>query len=139
MTDFSLYLSLEGSVPQGPKQPFPPHVIARECSPATEAIFYPIEWVMNQYFIYSMTNFSNTALYIGVTNDLIRRVHEHKTDVTGGFTQKYRLHKLVYYEMTESITAAITREKQLKGGSRKKKMDLINSMNPEWKDLYDSL
>ena len=94
---------------------------------------------MNQYYIYIMTNFTNTTLYTGVTNNLMRRVYQHKNGLVEGFTKKYKVHKLVYYEETESIIAAITREKQIKGGSRQDKIDLINNMNPEWKDLYLSI
>jgi putative endonuclease len=92
-----------------------------------------------QYYIYIMTNKYNTVLYTGVTNNLKRRVYEHKEKLGGGFTSKYNVNKLVYYEVTEDMNTAIAREKQIKGGSRKKKIDLINSMNPEWKDLYDEL
>ncbi len=86
-----------------------------------------------------MTNDANTTLYIGISNDLIRRIHEHKNDINEGFTKKYRLHKLVYFESTSDVYEAITREKQLKGGSRQKKIDLVNSINPNWIDLYDGL
>ena len=92
-----------------------------------------------QFFIYIMTNQYNTTLYTGVTNDLKRRVMQHKQDLVEGFTKKYRLHKLIYYEMTDSINAAIVREKQIKGGSRQKKLDLIIGLNKEWKDLADEL
>ena len=92
-----------------------------------------------QYYVYSMTNRHNTVLYTGVTNNLKRRVYEHKEGVGGGFTGKYKVNKLVYFASTEDVYAAISREKQIKGGSRRKKMDLVNSMNPEWKDLYDEL
>lgn len=95
---------------------------------------------MNEEFcIYIMTNQYNTVLYTGVTNNLQRRVWEHKTGVGSKFASKYRTIKLVYYEVTNSIKAAILREKQIKGGSRKKKIDLINSLNPEWKDLSETL
>ena len=78
-------------------------------------------------------------LYTGVTNDLIRRVHEHKEKTLKGFTKQYNVDKLVYYEVTESIESAILREKQIKGGSRKDKIELIDSMNNEWHDLFDAL
>ncbi len=90
-------------------------------------------------FIYIMTNSSQTTLYIGVTNNLARRVYEHKHKLVEGFTKRYNLTKLVYFEMFESITQAIEREKQLKAGSRKKKVDLINTLNENWNDLYDSI
>lgn len=84
-----------------------------------------------------MTNAHHTVLYTGVTNNLQRRVMEHRSGAGGVFTQKYRVHKLVYFEAGEDVNTAIFREKQIKAGSRKKKLDLINSMNPEWKDLFD--
>ena len=86
-----------------------------------------------------MTNYTNTVLYTGVTNDLVRRVYEHKNKLMEGFTKKYNLVKLVYYEAGNDIESAIVREKQIKGGSREKKIRLIESMNPEWKDLYCEL
>lgn len=92
-----------------------------------------------QYFIYLLSNKNNTVLYVGTTNNLIRRVYEHKSKLIDGFTKKYNLTKLVYYEIFKTPYDAITREKQIKGGSRKKKEDLINNINPEWNDLYESL
>jgi len=89
-----------------------------------------------EYYIYIMTNKRNTVLYTGVTNDLIRRVYEHKSKLVAGFTKKYNINKLVYFEMYENPSEAIAREKQIKAGSRQKKINLINSMNLEWKDLY---
>ncbi|MGD1714904.1 GIY-YIG nuclease family protein [Dapis sp. BLCC M172] len=89
-----------------------------------------------EYYIYIMTNKRNTVLYTGVTNDLIRRVYEHKSKLVEGFTKKYNINKLVYFEMYENPSEAIAREKQIKAGSRQKKINLINSMNLEWKDLY---
>ena len=93
----------------------------------------------NRYYVYIMTNKNNKVLYTGVTNDLIRRVHEHKEKMTKGFTKKYNIKKLVYYEAFDIVYHAIAREKQIKAGSRQKKIDLINSMNKEWEDLYDGL
>ena len=90
----------------------------------------------NLYFIYIMTNPTNNVLYIGVTNNLVRRVYEHREKLVEGFTQKYNCIKLVYYEYFETPEYAITREKQLKAGSRKKKIELIHKLNPTWKDLY---
>ncbi len=78
-------------------------------------------------------------MYVGVTNDLKRRVYEHKNELVEGFTKKYHVHKLVYYEVGEEIEGAILREKQIKAGSRQKKIDLITKFNPEWKDLWDRL
>jgi putative endonuclease len=92
-----------------------------------------------QYCVYIMTNVHNTVIYTGVTNDLARRVYEHKYGLGGIFTRKYNVVKLVYYEITDNVYAALAREKQIKGGSRKKKVDLINSMNAEWNDLYDEI
>jgi putative endonuclease len=92
-----------------------------------------------QYYVYIMTNKYNTVLYTGVTNDLKRRVYEHKSKLGGGFTSKYNITKLVYYEVFDDVNSAIAREKQIKGGSRQKKIDLINGMNSEWKDLYEEL
>lgn len=90
-----------------------------------------------QYFVYILTNKNNTTLYIGITNDLLRRLHEHKYKVVPGFTNKYNLDKLIYYEETNDVTVAIEREKQLKKWSRKKKENLINIMNPNWEDLAE--
>ena len=84
-----------------------------------------------------MTNKNNTVIYTGVTNNLKQRVYEHKEKLIDGFTKKYNLNKLVYFEITNDIDSAIQREKQIKAGSRQKKIDLINSINVEWKDLYD--
>ena len=82
-----------------------------------------------------MTNYTNTTLYIGVTNDIVRRVNEHKYKVDDGFSEKYKLYKLVYIEQTVSVEDAIRREKQLKKWSRQKKEQLISSLNPQWNDL----
>lgn len=90
-----------------------------------------------QYCVYIMTNAHNTVLYTGVTNNLQRRVLEHQSGKGGAFTKKYNVHKLVYFEYGSDVNAAILREKQIKAGSRQKKIDLIKSMNPEWKDLYE--
>ncbi len=88
------------------------------------------------YFVYILTNPGNTVLYTGVTNDLKRRVYEHRNKVVPGFTAKYNVKKLVYYEVYDNPQYAITREKQIKSGSRKKKLDLISSFNPDWRDLW---
>ena len=84
-----------------------------------------------------MTNKYNKVLYTGVTSNLMKRVTEHKEKVVEGFTSRYNINKLVYYEEYASMEEAIAREKQIKGGSRKKKLDLIKNKNPMWKDLYD--
>ena len=89
-----------------------------------------------QYFIYIMTNKNNTVLYPGITNDLAHRVWEHKEKQIKGFTSRYNITKLVYYEIFGTAYDAISREKQIKAGSRQKKRNLINIVNPEWKDLY---
>jgi len=86
-----------------------------------------------------MTNFTNTVLYIGVTNNLVRRVSEHKQEVTDGFTKKYHTTKLVYFEIFSDSYSSISREKQLKAGSRKAKDTLIRASNPEYRDLYNSI
>ena len=93
---------------------------------------------MKTYFVYIMTNNSRT-LYTGVTNDLARRVLQHKAAAIPGFTSKYRLTSLVYYEDTSDVLTAIAREKQIKGWLRRRKIDLIESMNPYWFDLSDVL
>lgn len=90
-------------------------------------------------YIYLLANKHNNVLYTGVTNHLIRRVYEHKNKLVAGFTKKYNVVRLVYYEVCGSIITAIEREKQIKGWSRKKKQDLINVLNPEWTDLYRTL
>ena len=90
-----------------------------------------------EYYIYIMTNRWNTVLYTGVTNNLKKRIYEHKEKYVRGFTKRYNIDKLVYYEMLGDIYNAITREKQIKAGSRNKKIELVQSMNPEWKDLKD--
>jgi len=93
---------------------------------------------LKTYYVYILSNKSRT-LYIGVTNDLTRRIYEHKNKLVEGFTKKYNISKLVYYEMTNSIEAAIKREKQLKAWHRKWKIDLIETKNPLWKDLFENL
>ena len=91
------------------------------------------------YYIYIMTNDTNTVTYTGVTNDLMRRVYEHKNKLVEGFTKKYGICKLVYYEMCPNVESAIKREKQIKGGSRQDKIRLVNNMNREWCDLSEKL
>ena len=87
------------------------------------------------YFVYILTNWNNKVMYIGVTNDLQRRLFEHKSGLIDGFTKKYHVHKLVYYEDTTDVQSAIAREKQLKSWSRAKKDALVELMNPQWEDL----
>jgi len=91
-------------------------------------------------YIYILTNKNNTVLYVGVTSNLEQRIRQHRSGYfKNAFTSRYNVTKLVYYEMLLTIEDAIHREKQLKGGSRKKKMELINKRNPEWKDLYENI
>ncbi|MBF8264456.1 MAG: Excinuclease ABC C subunit domain protein [Dehalococcoidia bacterium] len=92
-----------------------------------------------EYYIYILANSTNVAVYTGVTNDLKRRVWEHKEKFVMGFAEKYDIDKLVYYEMFGDPEEAILREKQLKAGSRAKKNRLVESMNPQWRDLYDEI
>ena len=93
----------------------------------------------HQYYVYILSNKNNTTLYTGVTDDLKRRVFGHKNKLVDGFSKRYNLTHLVYYEMCSAVESAILREKQLKAGSRQKKINLINTMNPEWRDLYDEI
>ncbi len=92
-----------------------------------------------QYYVYIMADKGNAVLYTGVTGNLIRRVYEHRQKLVEGFTKRYNVVKLVYYEVFDQIENALAREKQIKAGSRQKKLQLINSLNREWKDLYEEL
>lgn len=92
---------------------------------------------MKIYSVYILTNSNNKVLYTGMTNSLMRRVWGHKAKLISGFTKKYNIDKLVYFESFDNPTDAIKREKQIKAGSRKKKLELINNFNPEWQDLYN--
>jgi len=94
---------------------------------------------LKQPAVYILARKRNGTLYTGVTSDLVKRVWQHKNNVTEGFTRKYSVHMLVYYELAEEMGAAIAREKQIKGGSRAKKLAMIESMNPDWRDLYDDI
>ncbi len=91
------------------------------------------------YYVYILASRRNGTLYVGVTNDLSRRVFEHRNNLVKGFTEKYGVHTLVHYEDCESIESAILREKQLKEWQRKWKLSLIEGTNPEWRDLYDEI
>jgi len=91
------------------------------------------------YYVYIMANKRNGTLYIGMTNDLIRRVYEHRNNLVECFTKRYRVHSLVYYEQTGDVDAALNREKRLKDWHRKWKLKLIESLNPEWKDLWEEI
>jgi putative endonuclease len=90
-------------------------------------------------FVYIMSNAANQVLYVGVTSDLKARVFQHRESLLPSFTQRYRVNKLVYFEMFEDIVLAIAREKQLKGGTRRQKLDLIDSVNPTWRDLWEEI
>ena len=92
-----------------------------------------------QFCVYILTNPANTVLYTGVTSDLKARVNQHKEKVVEGFTAKYNVVKLVYYEVCQDALSSIAREKQIKAGPRKKKLELVDGMNPGWRDLYDGL
>ena len=92
-----------------------------------------------QYHVYIMTNKGNTVLYTGVTSQLQRRAYEHREKLANGFTKKYNIGKLVYYEVFEDVENAILREKQIKAGSRQKKIELVNTVNSQWRDLYGQL
>jgi len=94
---------------------------------------------MKQGYVYILFNKRNGTLYVGVTSDLIKRVYEHKDKTADSFTKKYNVDKLGYYEVFNRIDDAITREKQIKSGNRKRKLSLIENMNPEWIDLYDKI
>jgi putative endonuclease len=96
-------------------------------------------YIMKKYYIYIMSNYSNSVLYVGVTNNLVRRIYEHKNKFVKGFAEKYNVNKLVCFEEYQDSLTAIEREKKLKAGSRQKKIDLVNRKNPDWNDLYDSL
>ena len=91
------------------------------------------------YCVYIITNLNNTVLYTGVTGNLLGRIYHHKNKTVSSFSSKYNLSKLVYYEVFEDVKLAIFREKQIKAGNRQRKIDLINNLNPEWKDLHNYL
>jgi putative endonuclease len=91
------------------------------------------------YYVYILASAPKGTLYIGVTNDLIRRVYEHRTDAVDGFTKRYGVHDLVYFEETESVEAAIRREKRMKKWPRQWKINQVEQANPEWRDLYPEL
>jgi len=88
-----------------------------------------------RYYVYLITNWNNRVMYVGVTNNLERRIYEHQNKLVKGFTEKYNVNKLVYFEETEDVIAAIAREKEIKKWRREKKDQLVNRMNPNWKDL----
>lgn len=92
-----------------------------------------------QSYVYIMANYDGKVIYTGSTTDLVKRVYEHKNKLRKGFTEKYNVINLVYYEVFDNIENAIERELQIKAGSRKKKLNLINGFNPDWNDLYKSI
>ncbi len=94
---------------------------------------------MKNYYVYIMANQPNGSIYIGMTNNLIKRVYEHKNDLIDGFSKKYKTHDLVYYEIFNDAYSAISRERQLKKWNRQWKINLIETENPNWKDLYPEL
>ena len=94
---------------------------------------------MKIYYIYILASKRNGTLYIGFTNDIVKRIYQHKKGLIGGFTNKYKVHILVYYEQTSDVYSAIRREKKLKIWKRKWKLELIEKTNPEWRDLYSEL
>jgi putative endonuclease len=94
---------------------------------------------MKIFYVYILCNKRNGTLYTGVTSDLIKRIYEHKNNMVDGFTDKYNVHHLVWYENHMTAESAITREKQIKKWNRKWKLELIDRNNPEWKDLYESI
>ena len=95
--------------------------------------------MMKMYYVYMLTNWNNKVLYVGMTNNLKRRMYEHKNEIFDGFTKKYNVHKLVWYEWTEDVIGAISREKEIKKWRREKKNKLIEENNPMYKDLSNDL
>jgi len=93
----------------------------------------------HQYYVYLLTNGNNKVMYVGMTNDLARRIYEHKTKAVKGFTEKYNVNRLVYFEETPDVHAAIAREKEIKKWRREKKNALVTQTNPEWHDLSEDL
>lgn len=93
---------------------------------------------IHSYYVYILSNKNNTVIYTGMTNDLVRRCQEHKNKLLKGFTEKYNVDKLIYFEMFDYVDLAIKREKEIKGFARKKKDAIINAMNPKWIELYDN-
>jgi len=94
---------------------------------------------MKSYFVYIMASQKNGTLYIGITSNLIKRAWEHKNNLVEGFTKKYKVHRLVYFEQTENVQSALIKKKQLKKWRRKWKIELIEKNNPNWNDLYNNL
>ena len=109
----------------------------RASQQASAAIFCDSNMNQKQYYVYIATNSRNNVLYTGITNNLDRRIYEHKNKLTKGFTSKYNINKLVYYEVYDNVADAISREKQIKAGSRQKKIDLIKGENSKFRDLLE--
>ena len=103
------------------------------------ALLLSVQVPVKNPFVYILTNKPRGTLYVGVTSDLVKRIWQHKNNVFEGFSSKYHLHTLVWFEQHASMEAAILREKQIKGGSRQKKIALIDTLNPQWLDLYEKL
>lgn len=95
--------------------------------------------VVKQYYVYIMTNAKNSVFYTGMTDNLVRRVYEHKSKIVEGFTKRYQVQKLVYYEVGSDVLSVIAREKQIKSWKRHKKISMINGFNHNWRDLYGEL
>lgn len=95
--------------------------------------------LQKSYYVYLITNWNNKVIYVGVTNNLKRRIYEHRNSIVYGFTKKYKVYKLVYFEVCDEIEGALVREKQIKAGSRFKKEQLVKDNNPDFEDLYDSI
>jgi putative endonuclease len=91
-----------------------------------------------RYYVYLLTNWNNRVIYVGVTNDLMRRIYEHKNKLVEGFTKNYNVHKLVYFEETNDVNSALAREKEIKKWRREKKNNLVSAMNPHWNDLSEN-
>ncbi len=94
---------------------------------------------MKYYYVYILSNKTNTVLYTGVTNDLKKRVYQHREKLAEGFTKKFNANRLVYYEQTENVEGAIQREKQVKGWNRSRKVEMVSKFNPKWEDLFEKL
>jgi putative endonuclease len=92
----------------------------------------------NKYYVYILANWNNKVIYIGMTNNLERRIFEHRNKILPGFTNKYNIHKLIYFESTNDVNAAITREKEIKKWRREKKNQLIETINPNWDELFET-
>jgi putative endonuclease len=118
-------------------------VIASSFTSEAIPLFYieghTVDLEEKQFYVYILTNNYHTVFYVGMTSELQARIYQHKEKVVPGFTKRYNVDKLVYYEEIADSLSAIKREKQIKGGPRQKKIDLINSLNPEWRDLYNEL